>query len=173
MSVIDTQCVAPLLAERRRQIMRTSEQWLIEIKAALSDDLLSPQRRKEIRLERLSLQARRVRGHCYVATEAAYHLFGRELGYAPERVRCYDGDTHWWLRNKYTDHIIDPTAEEIDGKFDYGCGRPGGFLTKEPSLRCRILMQRVIDQAGSEGGSEALRDSVAKESASEICVAIA
>lgn len=173
MSVIETECVAPALAGRRRQIMRTPEQWLIEIKAALSDDLLSPQRRKEIRLERLSLEARRVRGHCYVATEAAYHLFGRELGYAPERVRCYDGDTHWWLRNKYTDHIIDPTAEEIDGKFDYGCGRPGGFLTREPSRRCRILMQRVIERAGTAEGSEALRDSAAKEAASESCVAIA
>jgi hypothetical protein len=161
----------PAVVDPQHQIMKTPDRWLVEIKMALSEDLLSPTRREEIRHERLSREARRVRGHCYVATEAAYHLFGKDLGYVPERVRCADGDTRWWLRNKQTNHIIDPTVEETDGKFDYRCGKPGGFLTREPSGRCRLLMQRVLDAAG-QAKPNPLRDFVIGESAPEICVAI-
>ena len=139
---------------------------------ALSDDLLTPERRREIRRERLSPQARRVRGHCYVATEAAYYLFGKELGYVPERVRCADGDTHWWLRNKRTGHVIDPTVEQTGGTFDYRRGKAGGFLTKEPSRRCRILMQRVLDAAETVEMNTAIDPVPVGETAPEICMLV-
>jgi hypothetical protein len=152
-------------------IPRTPERWVEDIKRALSDDLLTPERRRDIRHERLSLQARKVRGHCYVATEAAYYLFGKELGYVPERVRCADGDTHWWLRNKETGHVIDPTVEQTDGMFDYRRGKAGGFLTKEPSRRCQILMKRVLDAANKSETNTAI-DPVPGEPAPEICVLV-
>jgi hypothetical protein len=161
----------PAVADLRRQIMKTPNQWLNEIKMALSDDLLTPGRRIDIRQERLRAEVRRVRGHCYIATEAAYHLFGKELGYVPERVRCADGDTHWWLRNKMTKHVIDPTIEETGGKFDYQSGRAGGFLTIEPSRRCRILMQRVLDGA-PRAERNTTRDSASRGSARETCILI-
>ena len=121
----------------------TINEWLKAIKMSLSDDLLQPKLRKKISKEKLTPEVRQVRGHCYIATEAAYHLFGKNFGYKPECVRCSDGGTHWWLRHYETRNVIDPTIEQTDGKFDYDSGRCYGYRTKIPSKRCAILIDRA------------------------------
>lgn len=82
-------------------------------------------------------------GHCYVAAEACYHLLGgKSAGWIPQVARCEDDGTHWWL--KHVDGTIcDPTWDQFDEPFDYVVGRGSGFLTKGPSKRARIIMDRV------------------------------
>lgn len=82
---------------------------------------------------------------CYVASEALYHLKAKELGYFPVRARDTLGKVHWWLENKEYD-ILDITWQQyqLENLFPpYRDGKRGGFLTKNPSKRCKILMERV------------------------------
>ena len=96
------------------------------IRHSLTDDLLRPG----------------YTGHCYVASEAYYHIVGKEDGYRPYQMEV-SGVSHWWLRRG--SEIIDITA----GQFDHGVNywhesaRCRGFLTKEPSKRARMLIDRV------------------------------
>ena len=79
-------------------------------------------------------------GHCYVASEAAWHVLGgMSSPWRPYVARCGD-ITHWWLQNG--DKILDLTAAQFPCGFDYASGRKCGFLTKEPSRRARILLAR-------------------------------
>ena len=92
-------------------------------------------------------------GHCYVAAEALWHLLGgREAGWTPHVLNHHlwpegldPGETHWFLRNGQ--RIADPTAEQFDGKIAYDRGKPCGFLTKLPSKRARIVLERVNEEA--------------------------
>lgn len=79
-------------------------------------------------------------GHCYIATEALFHLYGKTHGYTPRVTRIAD-ETHWWLENQNGD-ILDPTADQLPKKFNYQ-GRACGFLTKNPSKRCQTLVERM------------------------------
>lgn len=80
-------------------------------------------------------------GHCYAASEALYHLWGKKAGAKPVRLRVGD-DTHWWLSHP-TLGVIDPTAAQFPFPVPYAQGRGGGFLTREPSKRARVLMERA------------------------------
>lgn len=80
-------------------------------------------------------------GHCYVACEALYHLGLREAGWRPVVIH-HEGVSHWFLRNDLGE-IIDPTAGQFATTVPYHDGRGCGFLTKGPSRRARILMERV------------------------------
>jgi len=72
-------------------------------------------------------------GQCFVGTEALYHLLGgKKSGYTPTRGKDADGYTHWWLLNKKTGQILDPTADQyynrgLEPPYDKGIG--GGFPT--------------------------------------------
>jgi hypothetical protein len=87
-------------------------------------------------------------GHCYHASEALYHLWGKRNGYVPAHVEVYMGTTwgwvgHWFLVG-YTGTIIDPTAEQFGKRrVHYDRGVRCGFLTKEPSKRAAEVMRRV------------------------------
>jgi hypothetical protein len=84
-------------------------------------------------------------GFCYVASECLYHLYGRERGYKPARGRDESGTVHWWLLSN-SGEVLDPTAEQYTsiGKVPpYASGRQGGFLTRAPSKRARILIDRI------------------------------
>lgn len=81
-------------------------------------------------------------GHCYVASEALYHLGYGAKGYKPQVMR-HQGGTHWYLRIPGTDAIIDPTADQFDIAPNYSQGRGSGFLTNKPSKRCAVLLSRV------------------------------
>jgi hypothetical protein len=109
--------------------------------SALSEDLLKPEFRKK--------GMPKTYGHCYIASEALYHLCGKDMGYKPFHARDDDGIVHWWLQkeNNITKTIMDPTASQYTDRGltpPYVKGRKGGFLTKEPSLRTKILMVRVM-----------------------------
>lgn len=80
-----------------------------------------------------------VAGHCYVASEAMHHLTGGRL--RPRYVR-HEGAPHWFLVD--TDGtVVDPTADQFSTPVPYEQGRGIGFLTKQPSARARVVIERV------------------------------
>lgn len=102
----------------------------------LSDDLLNPVYR--------SMPGRKpTTGHCYVASEALYHLLGgAEAGWTPQFIR-HEGQPHWYLKGPGGE-ILDATADQFDTPVPYENGVGLGFLTKRPSRRARILLGRII-----------------------------
>ena len=78
------------------------------------------------------------RGHCYVATEAFYYLYGKKAGYEP-RGRDY----HWWLEHGETGQIVDPTEPQLSGPHDYTEPKSKGFLPQSPKHATKELMRRV------------------------------
>jgi hypothetical protein len=80
-----------------------------------------------------------VAGHCYVATECLYHLYGKKNGYKPKCYKYSNEETHWWLEKN--GHVLDPTKEQCPD-FDYSLGRSQNFLFY-PSKRCLVLVERI------------------------------
>lgn len=87
-------------------------------------------------------------GHCYHASEALYHLWGKANGYKPAHVEVYMGRHwgwvgHWFLRNA-GGTVIDPTREQFGNKpVVYRHATNCSFLTKHPSKRAREVMRRM------------------------------
>ena len=93
--------------------------------------------------------------HCYIAAEALYHhLGGKPAGITPMNVKV-NGDSHWFLRLE-DGTFLDPTADQFPGPIPYDRARGRGFLTKEPSKRTQILMERLawfdLPRQGAAGG---------------------
>jgi hypothetical protein len=105
----------------------------------LSDDLLKPKYLIEGR--------NKFTGHCYVATEAAYHLLSNKnkMVYKPAILNI-NGDTHWFLKNILDHTIIDITRDQFDFIPNYNDSRGCGFLTKKPSKRTTILLNKIKQQ---------------------------
>ena len=83
------------------------------VKAQLSDDL---------RQEKYQGNPNKYAGHCYIASEAIYHLGAKNAGYKPHVMKV-DGETHWFLKNPdKPDWIIDATREQFDKELDYSLG---------------------------------------------------
>ena len=80
-------------------------------------------------------------GHCYVASEALYHLLGSR-DWVPCNIQ-HEGGPHWYLKNKVTGEILDATAGQFETPVPYEKGRGKGFLTKEPSKRAKELLRRL------------------------------
>lgn len=81
------------------------------------------------------------KGHCYVASEAAYHLLGgKEAGLKPMNIK-HEGVQHWFLMGP--DGIIDLTADQFETPVPYARARGRGFLTSQPSKRAQIVIDRV------------------------------
>lgn len=100
---------------------------------ASSDDLRRPQWRGD---------PNPLAGHCYVASEALFHLMGgKAAGLTPHTVRV-DGVVHWFLRTA-SGRIVDPTASQFEQEVPYHLSRGRGFLTRGPSKRARTLMGRM------------------------------
>jgi hypothetical protein len=82
-------------------------------------------------------------GHCYVASEALYHLVGgRDNGWKPMVIR-HEGSTHWWLQGP-DGQIFDLTSEQFRSPVPYEQGRGTGFLTREPSKRARVVLDALV-----------------------------
>lgn len=122
-----------------------SERRLLKrIQGALSLDLLHPTYKPT---EKDWQDA--CKNQCYVATEAAYHLFGKKAGFVPFVYPHGDGTTHWWLVHQETGAILDPSGPQLKGKTSlYKSGRRATFLTKKPSRRAAELMRRVRSATG-------------------------
>jgi hypothetical protein len=104
-----------------------------QVRGALSDEL----RRAPWRGA-----ANAMAGHCYVGSEALWHLLGGSAsGFVPVRMR-HEGAPHWALRG-IAGAIVDLTAEQFDTLPDYASAIGCGFLTREPSKRARIVIERV------------------------------
>jgi hypothetical protein len=101
------------------------------IQENLTNDLLKPKYRGI---------KRKYFGHCYVATECFYYIYGRWNGWFPYCHRNRKGETHWWLQNG--NEILDITAEQFDKPYQYDKGHRQ-FFVSYPSKRCKILTERV------------------------------
>jgi hypothetical protein len=100
-----------------------------------------------------------VGGHCYIASEAAYYLFAKDEGYKPYFL-YHEGSPHWFLAGGYCttecyearpiwslangQNILDLTAAQFHTLPDYSKAVRKGFMTKQPSKRAKILMERVL-----------------------------
>ena len=81
-------------------------------------------------------------GHCYVASEAAFHMLGgKAAGWTPMFVR-HEGAPHWFLRGPRGE-VLDITAAQFRKTVPYAAAKAKGFLTREPSARARTLMGRA------------------------------
>ena len=81
-------------------------------------------------------------GHCYVASEALWHLTGKTLHVY--RAKDEHGVTHWWLED--ADNVYDPTSRQYTdcgSEPPYTQGRRSGFLTTKPSKRAAKLIAAV------------------------------
>lgn len=89
-------------------------------------------------------------GHCYLATEAAYHLLGgKEKGWKPYYLK-QDGESHWFLKDK-SGRILDITAEQFgEAPIKYADARGKGFLTKAPSKRCKLLLRKIRESLDTQ-----------------------
>ena len=84
-------------------------------------------------------------GHCYVASEAVYHsLGGKAAGLTPMQVQ-HEGTSHWFLKDS-AGKVIDPTADQFKTPVPYDKAKGKGFLTKGPSKRAEILMNRIKEK---------------------------
>lgn len=111
------------------------------LQLALSPDLLKKQWRTK------AIGKHPTYGHCYVVTEAIYHLYGKSRGFKPKVVRVPEADntTHWWLENAKGERI-DGTKEQFESvgiTIPYEQGRGSSFLTNKPSYRCNKLIARA------------------------------
>lgn len=103
------------------------------IVAVLTDDLRKPAYRGH---------PNPLAGHCYVASEALYHLLGgKAAGITPMRI-THEGGPHWWIRTRDGDHV-DLTAGQFTTPVPYAQGVGCGFLTRQPSKRAQTVLDRV------------------------------
>lgn len=119
----------------------------------LSDDLLKPKLRKQ-----KPKDAHATWGHCYVATEALYHVLGGSAsGYTPASGRDQFGIVHWWLECDTDQGIvrIDVTAAQYTHagvEPPYEVGKRKGFVPSrdgdptKPSNRAQTLITRLFPE---------------------------
>lgn len=91
-------------------------------------------------------------GHCYVASEVLYHMGGEEMGLRPAFIR-HEGQPHWFLMMPNSSCLLDVTVAQFKTNPDYTKARGKGFLTKAPSKRACVLMQRVSHLLQEEAGA--------------------
>lgn len=96
----------------------------------------------ELRRKPYSGSSNSLAGHCYVASEAVFHLF--KGTYYPCFVR-HEGHPHWFLRSVKDNSVLDVTAGQFSTDVPYTLGVRKGFLTKQPSKRARIVMARYTE----------------------------
>lgn len=119
-----------------------------KIRAALGPHLIKPKYR-----EFMPKTAKPSWGCCYVATEALWHLWGKENGYEPVRVPFTLGPRtkgqHWFLRHwPCIEYYVDLTADQFTAMPPSRCPKyaeaiPCGFLTKKPSKRAQQIIDAV------------------------------
>jgi hypothetical protein len=87
-------------------------------------------------------------GHCYIASEVLFHFLNSNTPgrYFPSIGKDENGINHWWLVDRVNGKIIDLTADQYfsQGKLPpYKHGKKCSFLTKTPSKRARIVIERI------------------------------
>jgi hypothetical protein len=106
---------------------------LTNVVAALTNELRRPKYRTN---------PNPLAGHCYIASEALYWLLGGpDSEWHPRFVR-HEGDSHWYLQHR-SGEIADLTASQFRTPVPYAAGRRQAFLTRVPSKRAQIVIDRV------------------------------
>lgn len=93
-------------------------------------------------------------GHCYAATEALYWLLGGpNSNYMPNVLShktfpegLDEGQTHWFLKHKMTNEILDPTSEQFENiTIPYQNGIPNGMMNYPVggSKRAKEIIKRI------------------------------
>lgn len=78
-------------------------------------------------------------GHCYTASEMAYHLLGgKDAGWKPMNMQ-WEGTSHWFLKHE-SGLILDITAGQFASTPDYSQAVGRGFLTKRPCQKTRVAI---------------------------------
>lgn len=114
--------------------MRKINRMVESVQSNLTDDLRKPQYRGNQNC---------LAGHCYVASEALYHMLGgQRSGWVPQTIQ-HEGGPHWYLKHKHSGAILDPTAKQFNTPVPYEKGRGCGFLTKQPSKRTQVVLDRI------------------------------
>ena len=104
-----------------------------DVRCCLSDDLRKPAYKGN---------PNPVAGHCYVASEVLYQkLGGKSAGWTPQTIQ-HEGGPHWFLKNR-DGRVIDPTADQFVTPVPYQEGKGCGFLTRQPSARSQVIMDRL------------------------------
>ena len=110
------------------------------IQENLSDDLLHP--------KYISIKNHKYFGHCYVASETFCRMAKRfNLGnFKIYNNRDQNNISHWWLVNLDNGNILDITKKQytdngLEPPYENAVSR--GFLTKQPSKRSQILIDRI------------------------------
>jgi len=115
----------------------STSELILKIQKSLTPDLLRG---------RWVNQSHPLEGHCYIAAEALWYLLGCN-NWKPMCASYKDKHgkaTHWWLEHKKTREIADPTKEQyFPDNPPYHMGKGIGFLTKHPSKRAMIILERV------------------------------
>ena len=112
--------------------MDETNQLRADIRSSLTDDLRKPKYRSN---------PNPIAGHCYVASEALYHLYEGNT-FTPMVMRIAN-DTHWFLKCRDSGKIVDITADQFDFPIDYSTAKGSGFLTRNPSKRALKVIERV------------------------------
>ena len=115
---------------------------LIEkIKSQLDLDILKMKNPKKVTVSDTE------KGTCglysYIGNEALYHLLGGKTNGLTAMIKRVNNDTHWYLRDKdgkYLDVTKDFFTED---PIDYSSGRGTGFLSKRPSKRTQVLLNKI------------------------------
>ncbi len=89
-----------------------------DIVKLLSEDntILTKELLKKEWKEKIKEDSHFTSGHCYAASEAIYYLFGRNSFLVPQVIKLENGDTHWFLKNKFSNQIYDPTEQQFREK---------------------------------------------------------
>ena len=81
------------------------------------------------------------KGHCYIASEAIYHL-ANDGGLKLKPMFLYhENSPHWYLMD--SQKVLDPTKDQFFTSVDYTKGKGKGFLTEQPSKRATELIRRA------------------------------
>lgn len=112
---------------------------ILKDKSILTDELLKPNWKK------INIKSGiHTTGHCYAASEALYYLIGKKTsGFIPHVLKI-ENRTHWFLKNKTTGEILDPTATQFPNGIDYSKGKPQNFMKQ--SIRSIEIMKRVFNK---------------------------
>jgi hypothetical protein len=111
--------------------MQSLDQVIEVLPKCLSNDLRKPQYQG----------TSKYKGYCYIVAEALYYLFPK-LPLVPQHI-VHENTSHWFLKNKVTGEIIDPTSKQFKTKISYSQARSTGFLTSGPSKKTQLLIQRI------------------------------
>ena len=105
-----------------------------------SDDLLTKEN------EKTKPSGNAYWGKCYIASESMYHYYGgKDSVFKPMNMK-HEGRSHWFLRRRDDNQIIDPTSTQYKTTPDYSLAVGRGFLpTKEGiSSRSNEFLNRVL-----------------------------